>query len=349
MIKDIEIKNYRGINQLKVGNFEKYNLFVGNNGGCKTTLLEALIIGKSAFPTELIKLAIIRGVLNPESILNSSLKKNKETIINLNNNELKTKLVLKKLENSLLTLLEEQENFTNDNQINREEETIKEYTFEKEYFNEVLSGEIKLETKHEINTKINQKELGNVWVKYLNKSIYITAFYRNEMNLAEKLAIFFKEKKEYKIIEILKKFDKNIEGIKLIGSVIYIDLIGAETLVPLYLLGTGLSSILIIITLILSNQNADLICIDEIEAGIHYLNYKKLAEIILELTKKEEKQVFIATHSNEFLNAFYKVLYKNEQKMKVYQFKRTNENKISYSEYYNQEIEDSVLNGWDLR
>ena len=47
MLKSIEIKNYRGIKNLKIDNFKKYNFFVGDNGSCKTTILESLF---SAFP-----------------------------------------------------------------------------------------------------------------------------------------------------------------------------------------------------------------------------------------------------------------------------------------------------------
>ena len=42
MIESISIKNYRGIENLELNNFKKYNFFVGDNSSCKTTLLEAI-------------------------------------------------------------------------------------------------------------------------------------------------------------------------------------------------------------------------------------------------------------------------------------------------------------------
>ena len=45
MIKSIKIKNYRGIKDLKIDNFKKYNFFIGDNGSKKTTILESLGIG----------------------------------------------------------------------------------------------------------------------------------------------------------------------------------------------------------------------------------------------------------------------------------------------------------------
>ena len=35
MIKSIRIKNYRGIKDLEIGNFKKYNFFIGDNGSKK--------------------------------------------------------------------------------------------------------------------------------------------------------------------------------------------------------------------------------------------------------------------------------------------------------------------------
>ena len=47
MIKSIAIKNYRGIKDLEIDNFKKYNFFIGDNGSKKTTILESLGISLS--------------------------------------------------------------------------------------------------------------------------------------------------------------------------------------------------------------------------------------------------------------------------------------------------------------
>ena len=55
MIKSIAIKNYRGIKDLEIGNFKKYNFFIGDNGSKKTTILESIGIGLSLLEFERIK------------------------------------------------------------------------------------------------------------------------------------------------------------------------------------------------------------------------------------------------------------------------------------------------------
>lgn len=52
MIKSIAIKNYRGIKDLEIGNFKKYNFFIEDNGSKKTTILESIGIGLSLFNFE---------------------------------------------------------------------------------------------------------------------------------------------------------------------------------------------------------------------------------------------------------------------------------------------------------
>ena len=52
MIKSIRIENYRGIKDLKIDNFKKYNFFIGDNGSKKTTILESIGIGLSLLEFE---------------------------------------------------------------------------------------------------------------------------------------------------------------------------------------------------------------------------------------------------------------------------------------------------------
>ena len=44
MFKDITIKGFRGISDAKFDDFKQFNLFVGKNNCCKTSVLESLFI-----------------------------------------------------------------------------------------------------------------------------------------------------------------------------------------------------------------------------------------------------------------------------------------------------------------
>ena len=54
MFKSIAIKNFRGIENLKLQNLNQVNIFVGENGVGKTTLLDAIFIGINPNNAELV-------------------------------------------------------------------------------------------------------------------------------------------------------------------------------------------------------------------------------------------------------------------------------------------------------
>ncbi|MHC5726831.1 MAG: AAA family ATPase, partial [Nostoc sp.] len=56
MIKNIEIKNFRCFDELKVSGFEKINLISGKNNVGKTGLLEALFINSAPRPDTILYL-----------------------------------------------------------------------------------------------------------------------------------------------------------------------------------------------------------------------------------------------------------------------------------------------------
>ena len=41
-IESLSIENYRGIDKLEIDNLKKFNIFVGDNSSCKTTVMEAI-------------------------------------------------------------------------------------------------------------------------------------------------------------------------------------------------------------------------------------------------------------------------------------------------------------------
>jgi AAA domain, putative AbiEii toxin, Type IV TA system len=70
MIRDMEIKGFRGIRELKLENLPQFVVFTGENGAGKTTLLEAALFGSGGAPVFLPQLQTHRG--NPVSVANGS-------------------------------------------------------------------------------------------------------------------------------------------------------------------------------------------------------------------------------------------------------------------------------------
>lgn len=86
MIKSIKIKNYRGIKDLEIDNFKKYNFFIGDNGSKKTTLLESIGISYLLDFFQVLEYSIDRKIkLKKENIsslfYNSDINNNIEFIL----------------------------------------------------------------------------------------------------------------------------------------------------------------------------------------------------------------------------------------------------------------------------
>ncbi len=75
---------------------------------------------------------------------------------------------------------------------------------------------------------------------------------------------------------------------------------------PLKRMGDGINRILTIILKMVTCENGYLL-IDEFENGLHYSVQEKLWEIIFQLAKKLNIQVFATTHSNDTIDAFSEV------------------------------------------
>ena len=70
--------------------------------------------------------------------------------------------------------------------------------------------------------------------------------------------------------------------------------------------GDGIKHFINILVIMFSHKNTT-IYLDEIENGIHFENIDKLWEIIFEVSKKQNIQVFATTHSKECINSYSKV------------------------------------------
>ena len=62
MLTNLTIRNYRAIDELRIGELGRINLISGRNNSGKTTLLEALLILSSGHPEITLHNSIIRGM-----------------------------------------------------------------------------------------------------------------------------------------------------------------------------------------------------------------------------------------------------------------------------------------------
>ena len=352
MIKSIRIKNYRGIKDLEIGNFKKYNFFIGDNGSKKTTILESIGIGVS--------------LLNFEKILGSArnrkMKIKKENVSSLFfNSDINNtiKFILETTDNvkvettvSIDKTLSMFQDFSS-SEINNDFSNYL-YTIKKRIKEDKLKTNIYVKENSQIiykDSKMDKIPLSfqNFLEKY-NISIEISDNLKNSSDTIFQIDRIIKNRKKEELLKYLQIIDKDIKEIYINDEEIFVEKETLKEFIPISSIGDGMVLALDIITSLILVDDFRLILIDEIERGIYYKNYRKLSEIIIELCKDDENiQLFITTHSKEFLEVFNEVLSESEKNNFSLFSLRNKKEKLDFVHYTSEELKDTLETGWDPR
>ena len=341
MIEKIRIKNYRGINSLEIDNLKKYNFFIGNNGSSKTTSLEAIF---SAIPNDgnaIVIMANSRGLQvklsnNNSFFYNSNINDDIEFALN---DDITTKISLKninRLNNNLLGSNSHNEFIYNFSVFKNNNKVLYESNFGIDSSNRIFPIEIK--TNIEWNEYI-EKYGRCFWISPLTKYQYGIAQITKEM--------IENKKKEY-ILKAIEFFEEDIDDIVSDGMEVLLSKKGVGKMLPLSSFGGGLPSALDIITCLFYDGITS-IFIDEVETGLHYTNFAKFCEVLIEISTNKNIQFFITTHSDEFLKDFYNISAKKGNKdITTYRFQKIDSDiKIVYYPY--ERAVRALKDGWDIR
>lgn len=361
MIEKISIENYRGIENLEVKNFKKYNLFVGDNSSCKTTLLEALFSAFLPNPSlDIVRLANHRGIIVKKEnihnfIYNADLKRNIKFILN---DEIVTIIKVdenKKIESSNLKG-DSHQNFSNKDFPLLLQDKYFLFNMTKKFEEKVLSDvDYYINNNNGISIQennINVRIKSDVNLNKLNEFFkseksWISPYIKNETITANKIKSIIENKKKDKLLELINRFEPEIDDIFSDGEEILLSKKSISKMLPLSSFGNGLLSIVNIISNIVIDD-IKFLFIDEIESGIHYLNYENFCSTLIEITALKNIQLFISTHSKEFLKTFYKEIEKVNEDISLYRFQKIN-NKIKEVYYSKEEAIISIENNWEVR
>ena len=325
--KNIEIKNFRGIDHLKIDDFSRVNIFLGQNSSGKSSVLECLLL--------------MMGMSNPDlpQTINSIRSRNYSSFADLGYMFHNFDLKVKPETSSVL--------FDNTKRHLSLELT---YVFDEKSQPDLQNGQIPTsETKtflntlkmlfdveagqhkstHECSLTVNQQGLisnKKLAEGYLEKNS--VAFLSSDLaagNPANDLVELAKRRLKDTVIEQLRHFDSRITTLEILNNVAYVGLEGINQLLAVNMQGDGLRRYLNIVAASANPMN-NILLIDEIENGLHYSAYKKLWEAIFALATTTNKQVFVTTHSKETLSHLNEMLEEHpeyQQGMRLYTLAKT--------------------------
>lgn len=326
MIESVEIKNYKVIDYFKVENLTNINFFVGKNNCGKTSLLEAIFLNLEPSNPQVIIWRVsnqIRQIMVSEDNLawlfhKMNMEKNIEIISVYDSKKMRVK-IRPKISSDFAQII------PSDTQ-----ETINK-TLNSVSNNKKVTGlvfESKFNGKNEVKSSFGIRGNNITDIKQSEYETFSGLFIESNMLLADIAHIIAQiriAKKEQIFDEYLKLFDENILGVEVIGSETMIDIQGMPQKVSINIMGEGFKKFLLVVgSLILAKHSY--ICIDEIENGLHFEAMKKLIESIVKLSNKAKIQLFISTHSYEFLEILNNIaLETKSNNIAVFNLKQTEE------------------------
>ena len=320
-IKNIEISNFRGIEHLKIEDFARVNILVGQNNCGKSTVLEALMF--------------VTGMSNPFLPQNINSMRSRNAFISLDafkylfhNMNMRQRPIISadqfnddRREVSLSMVYKP----TNGNS----QETTMMRSETKEYLNTIVLDFCVNTERHQSHVTFNQN--GVVANHYIPEEYYeiLQSFLLSadisSHNPITDLGELVRLQRKNIVVELLQKFDSHITTIEIINNEAFLGYDGIKELIPVNMSGDGMRRYLNIVVSAANPKN-NIILIDEIDNGLHYSAYKKLWEAIFALAVSTNKQIFVTTHSKETLQKLNEMLeehtdYRNE--MALYTLEQT--------------------------
>jgi len=325
--KNIEIKNFRGIDHLKIDDFSRVNVLLGQNSSGKSSVLECLLL--------------MMGMSNPDlpQTINSIRSRNYSSFADLgymfHNYDLKVKPeISSELFDDTKRHLSLDLTYVFDEKSQPGLQTGQIPTSETKTFLNTLKMLFEVESNHQKSTyessiMVNQQGLisnRKLAEGYLEKNS--VAFLSSDLaagNPANDLVELAKRRLKDAVTEQLKHFDSRITTLEILNNVAYVGLEGIDQLLAVNMQGDGLRRYLNIVAASANPMN-NILLIDEIENGLHYSAYKKLWEAIFALATNTNKQVFVTTHSKETLCRLSQMLEESpeyQQKLRLYTLEKT--------------------------
>ena len=326
--KNIEINNFRGIDHLKIDDFSRVNIFLGQNSSGKSSVLECLFL--------------LLGMSNPDlpqTINSIRARSYHSSLLDLgymfHNYDLR---VSPEISSEMF------------DETKRHLALYLTYVFDEKSQPDIQNGQI---PTSETKTFLNTLKMVFDIVSNQQKNIYESSITVNQQGLVsnkklaegylEKNSVVFltsdlaasnpandlvelaKRRMKDSVIEQLKFFDSRITTLEILNTVAYVGLEGIDQLLSVNMQGDGLRRYLNIVAASANPMN-NILLIDEIENGLHYSAYRKLWEAIFALATTTNKQVFVTTHSKEMLQKLNQMLeehpeYRNE--MALYTLEQT--------------------------
>ena len=363
MFFSVKIKGFRGISGLEIRDFKQFNLIVGRNGSCKTSILESLyILINPTAPDLLLKTNLFRG-------LDAINENNLELLFHNFDYEASILLEANMSGNDNYRVLRIKPRYGIGASIKSQIDSPNNESWDERFFQSgtipAING-VTLEStftdnegkKRQYKSELLLEKEGTVFRKpspkaYVEKSIgiYLSPEIFARVQTATQLNKVLISKRKDHILKVLRQLDPVIEDISIgLDSTVYCDL-GFPKMVPINVLGSGMYKMLSVV-LAIENTQGGIVLIDEIENGMSPTSLDAMWKAIIASAKEFEVQVFATSHSLECIRSLGTIagerLEHLEDDIRVYRIEKQKES-INAIGFNINDIKVAIEKDWDLR
>lgn len=285
-IRSIEIKRFRGIEDLKIEEFSRINIFLGKNNVGKTSILEAifLLTGMSNLTLP----ALVNSIREEGAIARENLSwlfynRDINFPIVISNPPYRTLQIVPILE------LDDGRGAIPTNSVSG----LKIDGLKSEFSDNGKKREVSFYKRNDELTLEKSDYEEKIVADYLPSN-------RLKANLTPNIETIIRKNRKDRLIEIIKQFDRKAINVEIINDNIYVQLENIDDLMPISFIGDGLQRFIGICAAVL-NPNNNIVLIDEIDNGLHYTVIKQLWRSLIKLSIENDTQLFITTHNEESL------------------------------------------------
>lgn len=286
MIKEIVIKNFRGVSEGKIDDFDKLNIFVGKNNSGKSTILDALAL--LIDPNNLKTIIKRRGWYGLDSIYSIFRYRETKNPIEIIGNGYSIKLERDIPKQNYIEFLIKTKNF-NEKIFSLKVQDNKDGRL-------IMQSEVYIDSEQHLMDYVNTKSEIKI------DSIILDHNTIHGVGLKEAYAKVFEKgyKAHNELLKIINKVYPDVIDIRLFSEEIGPEVIYQTGKVPIYAMGDGFKSAYITLAFLTGIENGYILC-EEPENYQHPSSRDLVVKGICEASKKN--QIFISTHSLEFIDA----------------------------------------------
>ncbi|MFA6376918.1 MAG: AAA family ATPase [Candidatus Paceibacterota bacterium] len=320
MFNAFKVKNFRGISNLDIDNLKEINVFVGDNGSCKTTILDALYILLNPNNAQLI---VASNIFRNIDVIDSNFWKsyfNDFDVSKAIGLEAKNEILKKVSITPILSTEKIVGDKSNVRSSSEMEENINGFNVKFDVNKKTYSTKIELSLQMPMALRQNEADMLMSFTpvmmrfkskpdeNYMEESIghYFNNWTINNNNeIGAKFDAVNQKIGKEEIIDFLRKMGVPVKDIELNSSKRLV--VRDERFSKRVLFNTYGDGVIHSFNIFLSSLHAPggVTLIDEIENGLHWTKQKILWKAINKIAGEKKQQIFATTHSREMLTHLY--------------------------------------------